>query len=306
MWILLPVLLLTARQPQTVDLPFPIAVMIDNTALGRPPQGIADADVVYEIRVEGGITRFMAIFLKKAPTVLGPIRSVRRYFLPVVAEYHAMIVHCGADPGGFNDLVVYQVPEHDCIKTSTGFLRSSDRKAPYNLFINLSQALPAMKKFEYATKLQGIRPSTPWSYADEAHIQSSPARTLKINYGIGGGRNVAEWQYDETSDLYVRYVNGAPLKDRKTARTITAKNIIIQIARHQPIPKDNKGRISIAIVGHGPGWILNGGKADKIYWSKPSFAARTYFAREDPTELQLEPGTTWVQVAAPETTILME
>jgi hypothetical protein len=295
-----------AANPDTVTLPFPIAVMVDNTPLGRPPQGLLSADVVYEMRVEGGITRFMGIYFREAPKVIGPIRSVRRYYLPVVSEYGAMIVHAGADPGGFNDIVVYQVPEHDGVKTDAGFYRSTDRKPPYNLFLNLEKALWAMKKAANVQKLSSGGRGTPWTYAETANINSTPARLLKISYGIGGIGNIAEWRYDDKSGVYVRYVGGAPLRDRKTGERITAKNIIVQVVPLKPIPKDPKGRVMVSVVGHGSGWALSGGLADKIYWSKSSFSARTYFVKDDQTELKLADGNTWVEVAPPEAPITLE
>ncbi|MHA2621166.1 MAG: DUF3048 domain-containing protein [bacterium JZ-2024 1] len=274
--------------------------------MGRPPQGLADADVVYEMRVEGGITRFMGIFFNEAPRIIGPIRSVRQYYLPIVTEYGAMIVHAGADPGGFNDIVVYRVPEHDGVKTSAGFFRSSDRSAPYNLFLNLEKALPAIKRAPNTQSLNAGGRGVSWSYGETTNIQSSPAKTIRIKYGIGGVGNTAEWRYDEKIQQYVRYVGGTPLRDRKTGAPLTTKNIIIQVAPQKARPKDTKGRIMISVIGHGTGWAASGGVADKIYWSKSSYSARTYFAKEDHSELHLAEGNTWVQVVPPEAETTIE
>jgi hypothetical protein len=248
----------------------------------------------------------MGIFLKEAPKVIGPVRSVRQYYLPIVSEYGAMIVHAGADPGGFNDIVVYKVPEHDGVKTNAGFYRSQDRQAPYNLFLNVERALAPMKKAANAQKLYAGGRGVPWTYSETASINSSPAKTIKIKYGLGGFGNTAEWRYDEGAGVYVRYVGGTPLRDRKTGSPLKAKNVIVQVASQKARPKDNKGRIFVSVVGHGTGWAASGGVADKIYWSKSSYSARTYFVKENYSELYLVEGKTWVQVVPPEADTVIE
>ena len=90
----------------TVDLVVPpplagLAIMIENQADARPQTGLTHADVVYEALAEGGITRFIAVFLTGDAPVVGPVRSLRHYFAFMAADYGADVVHIGASPEGF-------------------------------------------------------------------------------------------------------------------------------------------------------------------------------------------------------------
>ncbi len=79
----------------------PIAVMLNNISDAMPQCDIGKADIVYEMKVEGGITRLLGIFndysdLEK----LGSIRSCRPYYVTVAMEYDAIYMHYGQSPQG--------------------------------------------------------------------------------------------------------------------------------------------------------------------------------------------------------------
>jgi hypothetical protein len=85
----------------------PLAVMIENHEESRPQSGLSSADVVYEAVAEGGITRFMAVFLCPFNDIqVGPVRSARTYFLDWVSEYNSLYAHVGGanTPGPANAL----------------------------------------------------------------------------------------------------------------------------------------------------------------------------------------------------------
>ncbi len=287
----------------SLKLPFPIAVTLDNTARGRPQMGLSAADLVYEIRVEGGITRFMALYSGEAPPVLGPVRSVRHYFLPFVMEHGALLVHAGADPRGWNDLVVYRVPEHDAIKTALGFFRDPRRKAPYNLYVRVRKILPYLQKAY--PQLVGRSLRLPWEWGAPT-LASRPAKRVRVVYAGGKIRNISEWRYDEKSGMYVRYVSGRVLRDAANGEPIRARNLIYLSMRHRLLEGAPNWRITITTIGSGEGLVVSEGRAERIRWTRRSWYGPTRLTHEDGTPVRLPEGATWIHVVPTDREVQLE
>ena len=82
----------------------PFAVMINNISVARPLQsGLQDAYLMYEIIVEGGISRYLALFIDQSTERIGSIRSARHYFLDYALENDAIYVHHGQSPQAQSD-----------------------------------------------------------------------------------------------------------------------------------------------------------------------------------------------------------
>jgi hypothetical protein len=109
----------------------PIAVMIENHPEARPQSGLSKADVVYEVVAEGGITRFMGLFLcEEPPQFVGPVRSARTYYLDWLSEYNAFYAHVGgANTDGKAD-ALQQIKDYG-IKDFDGISGDRPRMAAY-------------------------------------------------------------------------------------------------------------------------------------------------------------------------------
>lgn len=76
--------------------------MINNAPAARPQSGISEADILYEVLAEGGITRLIGIFQSHAGVVkIGPIRSIRPYLLDIGESYGGITVHAGGSPDAY-------------------------------------------------------------------------------------------------------------------------------------------------------------------------------------------------------------
>lgn len=71
------------------------AIMLENSPDARPQSGLKDAEVVYEAVAEGGITRFLALYQQKQPETIGPVRSIRMYYVDWLTPYNASVAHVG-------------------------------------------------------------------------------------------------------------------------------------------------------------------------------------------------------------------
>lgn len=117
----------------------PIAVMIDNHSDAWPQAGLQKAYMVYEIVVEGGETRLMALFKGADVPKIGPVRSARHYFLDYAMENDAIYTHFGESPQADSDIKKYTINEIDGIaEDGTTFTRVRDKVAPHNAVTSLS------------------------------------------------------------------------------------------------------------------------------------------------------------------------
>ena len=274
----------------------PIAVMIDNEYNARPQSGLLGADIVYEMPVEGNITRYMAIYHHLAEDKIGPVRSARPYFIDTALEYNAVYVHCGGSPQALKDLATLKVETLNDLKGSPCFWRGKDRKMPHNLYTSVD----AMRKVIQDNKYKSLKAPTYFKFADETlDLNGMIANGISINYF----KNYKiSYKYDLNTKLYTRMVNGAPLKDKESGTEIKATNIIIQKISGLKV-LDDKGRLEIGNIGSNSGYYISNGKSIDIKWKKDSRRAKTIYTDIQGNEITLNRGNTWVQVVSEATTI---
>ena len=124
----------------------PIAVMIDNHNQAWPQAGLNKAYMVYEIIVEGGETRLMALFKGVTVDKIGPVRSSRHYFLDYAMENDAIYAHYGWSPQAESDIKKYSINNLNGITESTStFWRVKDKAAPHNAVTSTDAILKAAK-----------------------------------------------------------------------------------------------------------------------------------------------------------------
>src|SRR5574344_1190792 len=136
----------------------PIAVMINNHAQARPyHSGLQDANIVYEIIVEGGITRMMAVFKDAETARIGSVRSSRHYFLDYALENDAIYVHFGWSPQAESDISTLGVNNINGLYYDSGrsrtdsasFWRTNQKAAPHNAMGNMENLMKVADKLKY-------------------------------------------------------------------------------------------------------------------------------------------------------------
>lgn len=255
------------------------AVMIENHADARPQSGLIYADLVYEAQAEGGITRFMALYYSNNPTVLGPVRSARPYFIQWADEWGAAYAHCGGSPDGLALIKSLGLIDLDDM-SGPGFWRDDSRKAPHNLYTsmaNLTERIGSRKPAE---------PEARWQFGTWAEL---PSKGLTIDFGYG--YKVA---YDYKDHSYARSMNGVPHTDRETKQVIAPANIIVQYVKSKIV--DSELRLKMDTIGSGKAIFLVAGNYSEGTWSKADANSPTEFRTADGTELTLATGQTWIEV----------
>ncbi len=266
----------------------PVAVMIDNEINARPQSGLLDAEIVYEIPVEGNITRYMAIFHHNYNDKIGPVRSARPYFIDKALEFNAVYVHCGGSPQALKDLAELKVSTLNDLKGSPCFWRAKDRKMPHNLYTStrLMREVIENNKFNNKTAPQYFTFS-------EEFLDLEGKSTRAISFGYSKSYTVG-YEYDAESKLYYRTINGIRLKDKESSKEIATTNIIVEKTTVKVL--DDAGRLKVNNIGKDRGYYLTGGKLIEIEWNKSSRNARTIYKDLKGNEIKVNKGNTWIQV----------
>lgn len=282
----------------------PFAVMIDNEGTRPLPQGgLYLAQVVYEIIVEGGVTRLMPVFWNVDPEMIGPVRSSRHYFIDYAMEHDAIYVHFGQSPQALKDLQSYKINNINGIYVAGVFWDLTKDKG------NWQDSYTSMEKAkEYANKV-GYRTETDKKHVftynrKDAELQSAEkAEKVSITYSDG---YISRYEYDATTKTYMRFRNGKPHMERITGEQLAVKNIVIQVVKNQRIKGDKEDRQELFNVGSGNGWYITNGKVIKIKWSKASRPEPTQYTDEAGNPIALNPGQTWVQIAPSADRVVIE
>lgn len=269
----------------------PIAVMIDNNINAMPQAGLEQADIVYELIVEGGETRLMLVLQDKDLSKIGPIRSSRHNFLDYALENDAIYVHYGWSPQAKSDITKLGVNNINGIyESSSNFWRDSSRYAPHNAVTSTANILKIAKNKEYRTTTSK---DTVLNYVvDEVNLEDGQvADTVTIPYS---DNNTVKYTYDAKKEVYTRYSRGKKQTDWNTGSAVTTKNIIITFAKNKSI--DSYGRQNIDNIGTLDGYYITNGKAIKIKCEKTSRSSQTIYKDLEGNEINVNDGKTFIQV----------
>ena len=152
----------------------PLAVMINNHLDARPQSGLIDADLVYEIVAEGGITRYLAFFLSKEPDKIGPVRSTREYYLVLVKELgDAMLMHIGWSPQALEAIETW--PVRSLGRGGAAYWRDQSRidsgiAIEHTAYVKGSDLRQLGKDLGW----EGTRETKTWAFKDDGPIDTSP------------------------------------------------------------------------------------------------------------------------------------
>ena len=273
----------------------PIAVMIDNHEDAWPQAGLQRAYMVYEIIVEGGETRLMALF-KGADDVekIGPVRSARHYFIDYVMENDAIYVHFGESPQASSDIKKYSIAEIDGIsEDGTTFWRVKDKAAPHNAVTSMENLIQSAKNKNY--RMTSSEDSVLNYVTDEVNLENGQgAVSVTIPHSQ---LQTVKYEYDEENEVYERFARKEAQVDWDTDEPITVKNIIITFCDNYTLSdNENKGRQGLKNIGTFDGYYITNGKAIKIKCIKNARDEQTVYQDLNGNEIDVNDGNTFVHI----------
>ncbi|KKU48672.1 MAG: hypothetical protein UX68_C0010G0047 [Parcubacteria group bacterium GW2011_GWA2_46_9] len=273
-----------------------IAVMIDNFAAARPSAGLNSAGIVWETLVEGGVTRFLAVYQTTSEVTIGPVRSARDYFLPWVKEVDAIYAHSGGSPAALA-VIKADASLDDANEFSNGraYYRVAGA-APHNLYTTTER----LEKLRADKEWRAESVVTPLPATDEKLTEGDIAKKITINFSSVPAYRV-QWLYDEEKDVYLRSQGGVVATDRETREQLVAKNLIVQFTRITPAPPPAPAdAVVVETVGQGEAWFFRNGRIIKGQWEKTTATSRTVFFDADKKPYSIARGSLWIEVVPKE------
>lgn len=270
-----------------------VSIKVDNSPQGRPQSGLEKADLIFEEKVEGGVTRFIAVYQSQESELVGPIRSVRTTDRPVVSAFRGVFAFSDGVAFTLSRLKgapVTVVSERD---HGAAFVLPKGRKRPFATFAATARlrreapedAPPPPAAFTFLTEGQAFAPSG-----------AVPAAKVSIAYG---GRTTGGFEWDAATGTWERESNGSPhlLVD---GTQLAFSNVIIQKVPYRKVGYNDSSKQPVeeaVVVGEGEAIVLAGGKQAKARWSKSSPEAMTVFTDTAGAPIKLVAGSTMIALA---------
>lgn len=271
-----------------------LVVKIDNVdSLSRPQVGVNQADVVYEEKIEGPVTRFAAVYQSQGSNPVGPVRSGRSTDIALVTPLQLpLYAFSGANAVTVKELRAAPLIDIGYDIQPAAYYRQEGRRAPDNLFSNTDD-LWAL------TPPDSRPPPALFTYrdADEARPPSS-TRVGTLDYSFGGGPAGApvQWVWDPSHSVWSRWQNGTPHVDGDEVQ-IARPNVVVQFVDYidtglvdtagSPVPEAQ-------LTGEGDTWVFRDGHVIVGRWSRSSIDDLTTWTDGEGQPIELTPGQTWV------------
>jgi hypothetical protein len=280
------------REPEP-ELPGVLLAMIDNHPNANPQSGLLDADIVYEMMAEGGITRYLAVFYSKKPELIGPIRSARYYFVQTAKAYNAPYAHVGGHDTAFRMIDELKVPDVCSVRNSgSSFWRDRSRKMPHNTYTSADELLQVADR----RKLP-LTPLTPFP-SGEAPDGGEAAERLELTYSESKSFTY-KVVYEFVAGEYRRYINGKEHCDKATGQQLAAGCVVVLEVPQRSVV-DSKGVLisEVELIGQGNALFCRDGQVFRGTWRKGKPQEHFSFTYQGETMPLSEEGPIWIQVVA--------
>jgi len=268
-----------------------LAVKVENTDDAYPLTGLDRADIVYEEIVEGGITRFVAIFHCRDANRVGPVRSARTTDPKILAplQQQPLLGYSGGAPKVVKSLVTAGVVQLTEANTPDAFTRDGARVAPHNLFASTAALWRAGGK-------QVDDPATPrsaFTFGDGVPDRAKKVASIDITFSTLSSTG---WVWER--GRWTRQLGGAEMT-LESGAPIRAENVVVQLVEvSQDTIVDASGSYSpvVEMTGGGKAWIFRDGRVIVGTWEREAEGDLTTFRTKDGEEVELSPGSTWVEL----------
>lgn len=264
-----------------------LAAKIDNASMARPQVGLDEADIVFEQLVEGGLTRYVAVWHSTVPAEVGPVRSVRPMDPDIVSPFGGIVAYSGGQQRFVEAML--DAPVASAINGQSDvkefFYRSSDKIRPHNVIVRAPELVSYFQdrsgpppQFNYSTSVAESSAATDGVEASRVRVFFSDS-------------SFPTWEYDAELGSYLRYLPLAP-DNALSGNQIAAENVVVlevDIQIIQDIP-------TTRMVDTGDGVVATGGGVLDVRWSKSAPDAPIELTDTSGARVLLAPGRTWVEL----------
>ena len=255
----------------------PVAVMLNNLKKAQPQLGNAQADIIYEVPAEGGITRMLAVYQTlDGIGTLGSIRSSRPYYIELALGHDALYVHAV-------------------------FWRDQERRKTMDYEHTLVTSGEKIQSFwdssKYA-KTHGDGYTYSQTFTDEPLTGGATAEHVKLAYT---SYKTGLFDYDAATGRYLVSQYQAPYVDGNTGEQVSAVNLLLLETNISVISGDKEGRLKVRTTGEGDGLLCRNGQSVPIHWSRADRNSPFVYTTADGQPLALGRGNSYVCIMDPKT-----
>lgn len=273
-----------------------LAIMINNIKnVWGYQSGLQEAYIVYEMIVEGGFTRLLAVYKDQNLDRIGCVRSSRPYYLDYVLENDAIYVNFGGSTQALDEIKELKINNVDFLYSS-GYWRdtSLNLSKEHTAFTSTEKIMEQIQKKKYRTTTESA-PLLKYQ-ADEVDLSTyeDSKKANKVEISFSNVRST-EFEYDSESKVYKRSQNNKEQTDYVTKKQYTAKNIIVYQVKNYTLP-GGEGRQALENIGSGTGYYITNGYAREITWEKKSREAKTVYKYLNGEEIVLNDGNTHIEI----------
>lgn len=267
------------------------AVIIENNPVSRPQSGLKDSGVVFEAIAEGGITRFLVLYQDDRPSLVGPVRSLRPYYVDWFAAFDASIAHVGGSKNALDEVRNGSYKDIDQFFNGAFFWRATDRFAPHNVYTNFD-------KLDELNRSKGYNESTFTGFARKLERPAKNTNATKIDVPVSSGLYNVSYEYDSGSNTYLRSVGGQPHTDREAGRIAPKTVAVIKVPMRTGF--EDGYREQMDTIGHNTAYVFQDGIVQEGLWRKTGKRDQIQFYDKNARPILLNPGQTWITVMAPD------
>lgn len=277
----------------------PVAVMLNNIRIAMPMHGNSQADILYEVLAEGGITRMMGVY-QDVSTVgnIGSVRSSRPYYLELALGLDAVYLHAGGSERAYENITKWNVTALDCVRTtaySDIFWRDQDRVKnngyEHSVLTNGEKIAANFPKYSFRKEHEEGY-SLGYTFVSDGTPDGETAKKVTVNFSSS---KATIFTYDEGSGKYLAEEYGKAFIDGNDQSQVAVTNVIVLKTRCKAY--DDYGRLEVDLSGFsGEGWYACGGKYIPIQWAKKDLNSPIVYTLADGSALSLQTGNSYVGI----------
>ena len=275
----------------------PIAVVINNRKISLPQLGIAAADIIFEVPVEGAYTRMLAIFqdITDAGNI-GSVRSARPCFVDIAQSFDAVFIHAGGSPAAYTQMKSQSTSRFDGVNGPGTNMYFRDSQRQRTMGYEHSMLTSSEKIGEYIGTL-GYRLDHEVEYLPpfefEAELEITGAKATAVTVKFNSSKSTS-FEYNADDGLYYASQQGGKYVDGNVNTQLSFANLIIVKTTIKVV--DSDGRLNIDLTSGGSGFLAVGGVYMPITWEKNDGIEPFIFRNEKGDKITLRTGKTYVAV----------
>ena len=276
-----------------------LAIKITNYVAGRPQSGLNKADVVFEEPVEGGITRFAAVFQCQSASPVGPVRSARNIDIGILGQLgRPLLAHVGGIGPVLANINASPITNVDLGANASLIQHPAGRKAPYDTYTSTTAI--------WAAYPSDTTPPPPiFSYSATPPAGGGPVATVSIPFS---SNSPVVWKYNDQLHAFQRYYGASP-DTLSTGAQNTAANVVVQFVHvtYGPWLENETGGLEVQANLYdnatGPALVFRSGQEISGSWSRSTLGQATSFVTNTGAPITLQPGPTWVELVPTTVTV---